>query len=159
MPENKIEEMNLFLERLKLQYFASKQLHLKNFLKYKKITIPEEYGLEPDDLLHWNAEKRAFLARSIESIEGIKERHIQILLNQLDTVDAMQDKLNEALLVATDVKDLNTIMRTLETSYNMYSKIIEDLNIDAIIDNDYQDNKEAVDNLLESFATENKQVA
>ena len=159
MPKNKIEEMNLFLERLKLQYFASKQLHLKNFLKYKKITIPEEYGLEPDDLLHWNAEKRAFLARSIESIEGIKERHIQILLNQLDTVDAMQEKLNEALLVAADVKDLNTIMRTLETSYNMYSKIIEDLNIDAIIDNDYQDNKEAVDNLLESFATENKQVA
>lgn len=159
MPKNKIEEMNLFLERLKLQYFASKQLHLKNFLKYKKITIPEEYGLEPDDLLHWNAEKRAFLARSIESIEGIKERHIQILLNQLDTVDAMQEKLNEALLVAVDVKDLNTIMRTLETSYNMYSKIIEDLNIDAIIDNDYQDNKEAVDNLLESFATENKQVA
>ena len=159
MPKNKIEEMNLFLERLKLQYFASKQLHLKNFLKYKKITIPEEYGLEPDDLLHWNAEKRAFLARSIESIEGIKERHIQILLNQLDTVDAMQEKLNEALLVATDVKDLNTIMRTIETSYNMYSKIIEDLNIDAIIDNEYQENKEAIDNLLDSFATENKQVA
>ena len=31
MPENKIEEMNLFLEKLKLQYFASKQLHLKKF--------------------------------------------------------------------------------------------------------------------------------
>ena len=41
----------------------------------------------------------------------------------------------------------------------MYSKIIEDLNIDAIIDNEYQENKEAIDNLLDSFATENERVS
>lgn len=139
-------ELAAKIESLKIRYFASKHIYIKNFLKFENIELPKD--ITPDSLIHWNQEKRAFLAAGMESMEGIKQKYISNLLNQLDTVELIQDKLEQALLSTTDTKEISIIVKSLDNALKMYNEIIEKLNIDSAVDTDFQDNKEKTDALL-----------
>lgn len=148
------KEKEQFLVKLRFSYFASSHLYFKNYMKANKLSIPDEYGITIDHLLHWNQEKREYLERTIETIQGLKEKHISTLLMNLDMVAALQEKVFNHIVETSDVRELATLTKALSDSYNLYEKIMLELEIDTVQDNTYQDNRDAVDDLLKKVSSE-----
>lgn len=135
------------LEKLKLLYFHSNQLYVKNYLKVKGTQLPD--GVVVDDLLHWNAEKREFLEQEEENIRGLSNRHVSVLLELLDTVGLLNDRLFDAAVNVEEAKDLSQVARALTLNYDLYTKIVDDLEINTFIDNEFAENIQATEAMID----------
>jgi hypothetical protein len=143
------EQLNHFLDLLKTQYLHSKQISLKNFLTLNNIMLPEEINVE--QILHWNKEKREFLRKASESILGLQESYIKMLLERLDVLMSLQDKLMKEAMQTNDVKDLKTISASLKEITQMYDETINRLQVDTTVNKTYDENRSATDDLLFGF--------
>lgn len=137
------------LEKLKLLYFHSSLLYVKNYLKVKEVVLPD--GMTADDLLHWNAEKREFMEKGQESIKGLSSRHVSVLLELLDTVGLLNDKIFDAVVDIEEAKDLSQVARALTLNYELYTKIVDDLEINTFIDNEFAENIKATEAMIDKL--------
>jgi hypothetical protein len=141
-----------YLALLKTKYLYSKQISLRNFFKFSNIELPDFIDIE--DILHWNSEKREFLRKGTESILGLQESYIKMLMERLDVLSNLQDKLMDKSMVTDDVKELKLISASLKEVTQMYDETIEKLQVDTVINKVYEDNKITTDELLFGFDEE-----
>ena len=134
------------LEGIKMAFFASKHLHLKNYIKYKEVQLPE--GVSVDDLLKWNAEKKEYIRSSAEKLDGIKNSYVDALIDRMEALSALQEKLEMKIIECDDVKELKALVSSLETVAKMYDDVVGKLNVDKVVDEEYEENKEFSDELF-----------
>jgi len=134
------------LEKIKAIYFSTKYMNVKNFLTVKNITLPE--GVSPDDILHWNKEKKELMESSAVSYKGIKEMYAAALEDRLDFIETINGKLLDVASELSDIKEIKTLVQALETISKLQDDTIKTLNIDTTGNEDYDNNKLATDKLL-----------
>lgn len=77
-----------------------------------------------------------------------------MLMERLDVLSNLQDKLMDKSMVTDDVKELKLISASLKEVTQMYDETIEKLQVDTVINKVYEDNKITTDELLFGFDEE-----
>lgn len=146
--EKETQKDNTFmqLERIKALYFASKYINFKNFIKVTGTQLPD--GVEADDLLHWNKEKKDIRDASSTTYKGIKNMYADTLMERLDAMQQINDKVMKMLDGIDNIKDIKTLLQSLETIAKLQDDTIDTLNIDTSSDGEYSKAKTATDDLL-----------
>ena len=134
------------LERIKAIYFSSRFINLKNFLTATQTELPE--GVNADDLLHWNQEKKKLKEASTTTYEGIKTMYTETLMERLDAMERINGKIMKMLAQVEEIKDIKTLVQAMETVAKLQDNTIQTLNIDTSSDGQYNKSKQSTDDLL-----------
>lgn len=138
-----------FLEKLKLKYFSSSFLAIRNFFMFTKYPIPE--GVEADDLLHWEYEKSLYLAKEKTELENISILYQKTIIDRIDAAVASVEQIKEKIKNTNETKELKDLVYGLKQAAEIIDGSMDKLKISSYKSKDYEKNTSTINQKLKNI--------